>query len=610
MSFAKTSIVIGGSTKELEAAVDRAMGKLSSMASSVVGIFAGIATVKWGYELLKQSEASEIAFTKLLGSADVAKQTLKEIADFASKTPMDNPTLVKAYQTLLAFKFGAEDIPGILRTIGDAASAMPGNMSENVQRLSVIMGQMRSKTKASAQEILQLTEAGINANEYIRQALKLDTVGEVSSQMEKGLIDSATAVRAVLMGMERDFAGTMEQRSKTVEGLLSTISDNTGKALLAVFKGATGGEFKTWLDDIGNGLDGLATIGEDVGNRIAGGLQVVKNVFDGIHAVASAIGEVIRAAFDAIGIKDFSGELSNVRTNFDLVKNIAHSFIQGFGIGLAFIGDAINNYVVGPLKVIGGLMAQFVSRILEATATLLDGLGYVSDTAKQMAKDLHATASTVNAFGEKLSGSGARDINSGFDATAATKGFFKKVEANSGRMSMGEFKSGLLKSWESTLGITSNKLLDFGKKVSAMTSLLPDTTAAMRAELKARQAKIDEDRKKQAEDIAAKMKSPLEQFQDAMLAVQQNPNLSKGEKGFAIAEQFRNLASTLPQYQPNNALLAGSAEAQSTINAARFGSTKVEDVIRQAKDEAVATRRGVEEMVRLLERAKIIPAEI
>lgn len=614
MSFAKTSIVIGGSTKELEAAVDRAMGKLSSMAAKVVGIFAGIATVKWGYELLKQSEASEIAFTQLLGSADLAKSTLKDIADFAASTPMDNPTLVKAYQTLLAFKFGAEDIPGILRTIGDTAAAMPGSMEENVQRLSVIMGQMRSKAKLSAGEMLQLTEAGVNAWEYLRQALKLDTVAEVVAMSERGAIDSATAVRAVLGGMEKDFAGIMEKRSKSVEGLISTIQDNAGRALNSVFKGATGGDFKKWLEEVGNGMNGLAAIGESVGEKIAAGFQVVKNIFDGVYAVASAIADVIVAAFGGPGLQsvgDFASAMKGIQTDFAMVKGIAMAFIEGIAVGFAMVGDAVNNYLVEPVKIGFGYVIQFVSRIMEATAQLLEGIGYISDTAAEMAKSVHEAAVKTNQFGEKLAASGKAGMNSGDVAAAAVDKFFRDLERKQAKASQVPAIRGTGDNpIQNAINTVAKSALDFGRKIVDMKSLLADNNAAMKAELKARQAKIDEERKQQADELAKRMKSPLEQFQDAMLELQQNPNLTQGERRFGIAEEFGKLASTLPQYQPNNALLAGSSEAQSTINAARFGSTKVEDVIRQAKDEAVATRRGVEELVRLLEKSKVIPAEI
>jgi hypothetical protein len=609
-STAKASIIIGGSSKELDAVVDRAVGKLTGMAATVAGLFAGAATFSWGYDLLKQGEAAEIGFTQMLGSADIAKQTLKELGDYASKTPFDNPTLVKAYRNLLNFKFAAQDIPGILRVLGDTAAAMPDGMTEGMNKLTIIMGQMRSKAKVSAGEMLQLTEAGINAWSYLQKELGLSSVAEAVAKVESGAVDSATGVRAVLKGMESDFGGVGEKMSKTVEGLMSTITDNAGRGLQAVFKGATGGDFKTWLNDLGEGLNGLGTTGEAIGQKIAAGFQVVKNIFDGIYAVGSGIGEVISAAFDAAGVKDFAGEMSNVRTNFDLVKNIAISFIKGFAIGLAFIGDAINNYVVGPIKVIGGLMVQFVSRILEATAALLDGLGYVSDTAQQMANDLHGVASRVNQFGEQLQAGGAKDINSGFDATAATKGFFDKVESNSGRMSMKDFQSGLMKSFTSSVGYTSGRLLDFGKKVGDMGSIAASASVGI-TQYQLELSKAAADAAKKYQDDA---KSPVQKFKEEMKQLSELFNsrmIDRNVFADAAGKAVRGLGAGQQQYTPNNAILAGSAEAQSIITANRQGgSNRVEDIMKSVEREAAMTRKLNEGILKELQKTKLVSVGI
>lgn len=607
-STVKASIVIGGSTKELDAAVDKAMGRLSGFAAKVAGLFAGVSAFNWGYDLLKQSEASEIAFTKLLGSADQAKETLAALADFAAKTPMDNASLRKAYQSLLSFKFAAEDIPGILRVIGDTASAMPGDMAENTNRLSIILGQMRSKAKLSAGEMLQLTEAGVNAWEYLRQALNLGSVAEVVAMSEKGAIDSATAVRAVLQGMEKDFNGLMEKRSQTVEGLISTIQDNVGRGLEGVFRGATGGDFKTWLSEFGEGLNGLGESGATVGERIAQAFQVVKNVFDGIHAVGSAIYDIMTVAFDAAGITDFGGQLSQLRTDFDLVKSIALGFVEAVATGFAYVGDAVSMYFISPIRAIVGVVQRALSDILGGFAYLADKLSTFSDTMGEVANKLRGISDSMEALGlENIRGAKA-DMGRGFTSPDAVAKFFDGVRNKPTAAGSPGDDAAFEKMAEEFWKIVDSSI-DFNKSVANMASL----SAKAGDEMVKLAKEAAEQRTKDAQKLMRDSRSPGEIFREELSDLSQmlaDGLISKDAFNQAAANSFKSLADGLPGYSPNSAVMAGSAEAQRTINEARYGANRVEDILRQVEDETKRTRIANEEIVRQLERSQVIPVGV
>lgn len=614
-STAKASIVIGGSSKELEAVVDRAVGKLTGLATMVAGLFAGAATFSWGYDLLKQSEAAEIGFTQMLGSADVAKQTLKELGDYASKTPFDNPTLVKAYRNLLNFKFAAEDIPGILRVLGDTAAAMPDGMTEGMNKLTVIMGQMRSKAKVSAGEMLQLTEAGINAWSYLQKELGLSSVAEAVAKVESGAVDSATGVRAVLKGMEADFGGVGEKMSKTVEGLMSTLTDNAGRALQAVFKGATGGDFKTWLEGLGESMNGLAATGEAIGKRIADGFQVVKNIFDGIHAVGSAIGEVLSAAFGVESMSGLIGNLATLRTDFDLVKSVAMKFIEGLAVGFALVGDAVSVYLVDPIQIFVGAVTTGFGLLVDGVGYLLDAIGYISDAASAAAKKTHEIADGIKNFGEGMKNRAVADMQAGNVMASRVKNFFDKMNSPSassggGRMSMEAFKSGLMKSFTSTIGYTGGRLLDFGKKIGDMSSMAQGATVAI-SQYQLELSKAAAEAAKQYSDDA---KSPAQKFREEMKKLQDLFNdrmISKDVFADAAGKAVRGLGANLAQYNPNSAIMAGSAEAQSTILANRQGGTnRVEDILKQVERETALTRKANEQILKQLQSTKLVTVGI
>lgn len=84
--------------------------------------------------------------------------------------------------------------------------------------------QMNMKGKVSAEEMLQLTEAGINGWKYLAEGVG-KTVPEVQKMTEKGLIPVEEAIGYIIEGMS-EFDGMMDKTaSRTVSGLGSQIKD-------------------------------------------------------------------------------------------------------------------------------------------------------------------------------------------------------------------------------------------------------------------------------------------------------------------------------------------------------------------------------------------------
>src|SRR3990167_463894 len=216
------------------------MGGLAMVAkAALVGglTMAGMAAVKMGM----QFEQTQIAFKTLLGSTEAASKHLAELRDFAAKTPFQFTDLVTASRRLQAFGFEAEKIIPMLRDIGDAVAAMGGG-SEMIDRVTLALGQMSAKGKVSAQEMLQLTEAGIPAWRFLAEAMGV-TTAEVQKMSERGLIPAGKAIDAILTGMRKDFGGMMAEQSKTAAGQLSNLIDQfesaattLGTALLPTIK--------------------------------------------------------------------------------------------------------------------------------------------------------------------------------------------------------------------------------------------------------------------------------------------------------------------------------------------------------------------------------------
>jgi phage tail tape-measure protein len=155
----------GSEIRNLGASVDALGGRISSVVmqiASMAGAVGGIASVGWGVKLAADTEQATIGFTTLLGSAETAKKMMGELETFAASTPFQFPELAASARKMLALGFAADEVMPVLTTLGDAASGLGGG-AELLDRITVALGQMRTKGVVSGEEMRQLAEAGIPA---------------------------------------------------------------------------------------------------------------------------------------------------------------------------------------------------------------------------------------------------------------------------------------------------------------------------------------------------------------------------------------------------------------------------------------------------------------
>src|SRR5688572_23091431 len=69
-------------------------------------------------------EQTQIAFETMIGSAEVAQKTLKDLATFAAKTPFELTQLEEASKRLLAYGVDVESLIPTLRMLGDISAGV------------------------------------------------------------------------------------------------------------------------------------------------------------------------------------------------------------------------------------------------------------------------------------------------------------------------------------------------------------------------------------------------------------------------------------------------------------------------------------------------------
>ena len=221
------------------------------------------------------AETTEISFTTMLGSEEAALSMMEELADFAAHTPFELSGLQTATRQLLAYGFTAEDVIPMLTAVGDATAAL-GTGQAGIESVTRALGQMQTRGKVSSEEMLQLTEQGIPAWEYLARAIGTDTAGAMQAVTD-GAVSASQGIQAIVSGMENDFGGMMEEQSKTVEGLFSNLSDAIEQPLMKLRESDAYERFADSLEDV---VDSAGPFVESLLPHMEKGLDAVSGVLD------------------------------------------------------------------------------------------------------------------------------------------------------------------------------------------------------------------------------------------------------------------------------------------------------------------------------------------
>ena len=387
-------------------------GALSAIAAVQLGsVFTGMAggILNMGIASVQaaaQMRQYEIAFQTMLKSAEAGTQMLRDLQQFAAETPFDVPGVVSAGQQLMAFGFKAEEIIPMLTNLGDAASGL-GLGTEGVSRLAYALGQMQTSGKLNAQDMMQLTSAGISAWDMLAQAAG-KTVAEMKDLCSKGAIDSKAAVQTIVAGMNEQFGGMMAKTSDEVAGLLANIEETAGNTSAAVGKYLTEafnikGILKDVSDRLGEFQQKMQTAteqGKSLGDVIKecvpapviaalGAFAVVLGVVT-VAAVA-AIGAAIGLSAAAVGIAAAIGAaIALVITYWDDLANAVKAAVQGILDTVIIIGTAVTEAILGVVRwildTIGDMWADITGDHNNWFNDFADMLGDAMDAVEDFAR--------------------------------------------------------------------------------------------------------------------------------------------------------------------------------------------------------------------------------
>lgn len=348
----------GGETQKAASQVKSAGFSIQD-AFKLVGVNLGVETLVQGvkdlafgaFNAAKNYETLSISLGVLLGDASKVPQVLEEWKRFSDATPFEPDQVNKAGKALLAFGFSSDQIIPKLTAIGDVAAGTGKDFNE----LATIYGKARVAGTLYAEDINQLTEAGVPIMEELAAVLgvQTDQVKKLGSQ-GKITFDVFEKAFGNLVGEGGKFGGLMDKLSASTDGILSTLK----------------GEFDTLLREVGTAL--LPTIKELAQAAIPAIKKAVEQLRPALQQFAEWMAMIVEKG------KELWGALKEVIKPFmqlrDLVSPLADA-VDGLN-GAVGVSESQFQFLVKALRIAGDVLTWIVKAVEDVKAAWK---GFVED---------------------------------------------------------------------------------------------------------------------------------------------------------------------------------------------------------------------------------------
>lgn len=337
------------------------LGKTATIALGGFGSISLFKGVK--REAFIENTTSDLSI--LVGGMEKAKQVIKEIDDFASKTPFEFPELVGTVKNLTSFGVSAGDAVEFTKRIGDLA----GGSADKLNRIAQNFGQIQSLGKASSVDLKQFASVGIPI--YTELARVTGKNGKaLEDYISKGV--DAKVINQIFKDLTNQggkFFGLAEASSKTFSGQISTLKDNLDKAFGTFAKNSGIFDFlRVGVGEINKLLDGSQNLTDTLSNLKAAFINALpKSVKDtitstysqvkifadkltelsdklGVTSLLTTLADAIKSVSDEISKLDFNKIVADIGKFTD---SIDIDLIKSLGVAIALVGGALISMSVG-----------------------------------------------------------------------------------------------------------------------------------------------------------------------------------------------------------------------------------------------------------------------
>jgi len=176
----------------------------------------------------------------MTGGVDQATAAWAKLEGFAAKTPYSLAEAVQGFTKLKAL--GLDPSEAAMTSFGNTASAMGKSLSQMIEAVA----------DASTSEFERLKEFGIKAKQ------NGDQVSLTFQGVTTTIGNNAAEITRYLQQIgDVNFAGAMEERAKTLDGVLSNLADNFDALLRTINKGGFGSAVTNDVKTLNAALQGL-----------------------------------------------------------------------------------------------------------------------------------------------------------------------------------------------------------------------------------------------------------------------------------------------------------------------------------------------------------------
>ena len=182
--------------------------KALAFLGSVVSVATFVSFGKSVIDVNSKFEQYQATLTTVLGTQEKANAAMAWVTDFAAKTPYDIDQVTESFVMMNAYGMNAMD--GTLEAAGNWASAMGKNINQVVEAFA----------DARTGEFERLKELGV-VSKSTKDKVTF-TFGDMTKTVKKNAKDIQAALKEIA---DAKFAGAMIKQAKTMQGLMSGLSD-------------------------------------------------------------------------------------------------------------------------------------------------------------------------------------------------------------------------------------------------------------------------------------------------------------------------------------------------------------------------------------------------
>jgi tape measure domain-containing protein len=309
--------------------------------------------VQAGIDFNAKMETYQTAFTTLLGSAEEAAEVMERIRKDAASTPFDVDSLTQANQMLISAGVSAEAARDQVLNLANAVSATGGGSAE-LSRMAANLQQIRNVGKATAMDIRQFANAGINIYGLLADSMGVTTEQAAEMEITYDQLAEAFEKAATSGGM---YAGALEAQSKTFTGQISTLKDNLTQLSGVLTEDIFNALAEDALPRVIGWVNELLEAAEE--NGIAGVLDVVSKIF---HEMMDAFNEHMPEIADV----GFTIVQTLLNALLEIIKELPRTVVN---IVTSLVGAFLDHL---PEMIVTGI--EMITALFEGIATAIPDL--------------------------------------------------------------------------------------------------------------------------------------------------------------------------------------------------------------------------------------------